>query len=134
MIDNNILFSNPLVLPGYYFAKVIDVEAEQANHYFPKLQVTLELHPMYGLPKGTYFRSIIHPSDKAYYHYKNFFITFMPGKDKNDLDQAIGKWGSVEVYSSEFADIEYSAVRFCYQPLWVRFESYWITQEEKENG
>ena len=129
MIDNNILLKNPLIPPNYYYAKVIDVEAEPANHYFPKLLVTLELHPMYCLPPNTYFRAILHPTDRSFYHYKNFFITFMPGKNTDELNQAVGTWGSIKIYNTEFADTKYSAVRFCYQPLWVRFESYWITQE-----
>lgn len=134
MIDNNILLNNPLIPPDYYYAKVIDIEAEPANHYFPKLLVKLQLHPMYGLPKDACFRAILFPTDKSFYHYKNFFNTFIPGKDADELDKAIGKWGSVEIYNSEFGDIEYSAVRFCYQPRWVMMESWKLTKEEKGIG
>jgi len=131
MINNNILLNNPLIPEGYYFAKVIDVEAEPAEYFFPKLLIKLQLHPMYGLPKDTYFQAILFPTDKAFFYYKNFFNTYMPGKDADDMAMAVGKWGSIEVYNSEFGDIEYSAVRFCYQPLWIRLESWRIEKEEK---
>jgi hypothetical protein len=131
MIDNNILLNNPLIPASYYYAKVIEVEAERADHYFPKLLVTLQLHPMYGLHKDICFQAILFTTDKSFFHYKNFFNTFMPGKDADDIEKAVGKWGSVEVYNSEFGEIEYSAVRFCYQPIPIRLESWRIEKEEK---
>ena len=134
MIDNNILLNNPLIPEGYYFAKVIEIEAEPAEYYFPKLLVKLQLHPMYGLPKHTCFQAILFPTNKSYYHYKNFFNTYMPGQDADDLTKAVGNWGSVEIYNSEFGDIEYSAVRFCYQPLAIRLDAHRLTKEEKINA
>jgi len=134
MIDNNILLKNPLIPEGYYYAKVIEVETEQSGYNYPKLLVTLTLHPMYGLPPTTCFRAILHPSEKAWFHYKNFFNTYLLGKDVDELDKAVGVWGSVKIYSSGFEDIEYSAVRFCYQPIPIRLESWRITKEEKSIG
>jgi len=134
MINNNILLNNLLIPEGYYYAKVVEVEAEPSDYIYPKLLVTLQLHPMYGLPKETYFRTIIFPTDKAFFYYKNFFNTFILGQDVDDLTQAVGKWGSVKVDNSEFADIEYSAIRFCYQPLWIRLESWELTKEEENVG
>ena len=134
MINHNILLNNPLVPAGYYYANVVEVEAEPSEYFFPKLLVTLQLHPMYGLPKDTFFQSILFPTDKAFFHYKNFFNTFMPGKDTDDLTKAVGMWGSVEIYNSEFGEIEYSAVKFCYQPRWIMMESWRLTKEEKNVG
>jgi len=131
MIDNNILLNNPLIPASYYYAKVIEVEAEPADHYFPKLLVTLKLHPIYGLPTETYFRAILFPTDKSFFHYKNFFNTFMLGVNTDNLAQAVGMWGPVEVYNSEFGDIEYSTVRFCYHPLAIRMEV-WRLEEPYE--
>ena len=131
MIDNNILLNNLLIPAGYYFAKVTDVESEPADYFFPKMLVKLQLHPMYGLPNDNYFQAILFPTDKSFYHYKNFFNTYMPGKDADDLTMAVGKWGSVEIYNSEFGDIEYSAVRFCYQPLAIRMDAWRLEKEEK---
>ena len=133
MIDNNILLNNPFIPEGYYYAKVIEVKAEPSEYYFPKLLVKLKLHPMYGLPQHTCLQAILFPTDRSFYHYKNFFNTFLPGKDVDDLATAIGVWGSVEIYSSEFGDIEYSAVRFCYQPLAIRLDTSRIAKEEKTN-
>ena len=131
MIDNNILLNNPLIPPRYYYAKVIDIESEPADHYFPKLLVTLQLHPMYGLPKDTCFRAILFPTKKSFYHYKNFINTYMLGPVTDGFEKAVGTWGSIEIYSSEFGDIEYSAVRFCYQPRWVMIEAWRIEKKEK---
>ena len=131
MINNNILLNNPLIPEGYYYAKVIEVEAEPADHLYPKLLVTLQLHPMHGLSKETHFRAILFPTDKSFFHYKNFFNTFMPGKNTDDLDKAVGTWGSIQIYNSEFGEIEYSAVKFCYQPRWIMMESWRLTKEEK---
>lgn len=133
MINNNILLNNPLIPEGYYFAKVIDVEAEHAEYLFPKLLIKLQLHPMYGLPKDTLFQAILFPTDKSFFYYKNFFNTFMPGVDTDNTEKAVGKWGSIEVYNSEFGDIEYSAVRFCYQPLTIRLETWRLEKEEKNH-
>jgi hypothetical protein len=132
MIDNNILLNNPLIPPNYYFAKVVDIEAEPADYFFPKLLIKLTLHPMYGIDENSVFSAIIYPGDKSYYHYKNFFNTYMLGEDTNDLEKSKGRWGSVKIYNADFGDVEYSAVRFCYQPLPVRMESWRIGKDEKE--
>ncbi len=134
MIDNNILLNNPLIPEGYYFAKVIEIESEPSDYYFPKIMVKLQLHPMYGLSNDTCLRAILIPTEKSYYHYKNFFNTYMPGQDADDLTKAVGKWGSVEIYTSEFGDIEYSAARFCYQPLAIRLDAHRLTKEEKTDA
>ncbi len=57
----------------------------------------------------------------------------MPGQDADDLTKAVGMWGSVEVYNSEFGDIAYSAIKFCYQPLAIRLDAHRLTKEEKTN-
>lgn len=88
---------------------------------------------MYGIPKDTYFQAILFPTDKSFFHYKNFFNTYMPGKDADDLAMAVGKWGSIEIYNSEFGDIEYSTVRYCYQPLAIRLETWRLEKEEKNH-
>ncbi|NIT55651.1 MAG: hypothetical protein GWN00_05245 [Aliifodinibius sp.] len=132
MIDCKMLLENPLVPPNYYFAKVVDIEAEPADYFFPKLLIKLKLHPMYGLDESSIFSAIIYPTDRSFFHYKNFFNTYMLGENVDDLEKAKGSWGSIEIYNTEFGDIEYSGVRFCYQPLDIRMDSWRIEKHEKE--
>jgi len=132
MINHSTLLTNPLVPPGYYFAKVISVKAEPSQYLFPKLLIKLQLHAMYGVSEASLFAAIIYPTEKSYYHYKNFFNTFMLGNDKGDIDAAVGEWGSICLYNSKFGNIEYSAVKFHYQPRAVMMESWRIWRDEME--
>ena len=134
MIEHSTLLSNPLVSPGYYFVKVISVEAESSQYLFPKLLIKLQLHPMYGVSEASLFSAIIYPASNSYYHYKNFFNTFMLGENTDDIDKAVGQWGSVCLYTSEFDEIEYSAVKFHYQPRPVMMESWRIGRDEREGS
>ncbi len=131
MIDSNILLNNPLVKEGYYFAKVVSIDSEPADYFFPKLLIRLVLHPMYSLSKGSVFCAILNPGDRSFYHYKNFFNTFMLGVPTDDLEKAVGRWGSIEICTAEYGDVGYSIVRFCYQPLPVRMESWRIGRDER---
>ena len=75
MIDNNnILLNNPLIPPGYYFSKIIDIETEPSDFIFPKILIKLQLHKKYEL-ENNIFHSILFPTENSYYHYKNFFET-----------------------------------------------------------
>ena len=130
MIDNNILFNNPIIPAGYYFAKIINIETEASDYIYPKILVKLELHQKYELKNHNIFYAILHPTSDSYYHYKNFFNTFLLGQDTDNLDEAVGQWGSVEICKSEFSDIKYSAVRFVYQPREVMIESGRIWKED----
>ena len=130
MIDNSILLTNPHIPEGYYFAKVIAVESESSEYLFPKLLIKLILHPMYGILEDTELSAIIHPTDRSYYHYKNFFNTYMLGMDTGEVDKAVGRWGSIQIADFHFNDSHYSTVRFVYQPLQIRMESWRIGQDE----
>ena len=133
MIDTNILLNNPLVPQGYYYAKVISIEAETSNYRFPKFLIKLKIHPIYCLEKGSLFCAILNPNERSYIHYVNFFNTFFLGEEIENHEKAVGEWGSVELKPAEFGGIEYSSVRFCYQPLPVRMESWRIGRDERES-
>jgi len=134
MIDNKSVLNNPLIPSGYYYAKVLRIEAEPVpDSKFPKLHIQLRLHPSYGLSEGTIFSSLLFPSPKTYYHYKNFYNTFMLGQFTNEFDKAIGQWGCVQIYPSTVAGVEYSSVRFVYQPMPIRMESWRLDREEINN-
>ena len=85
MINNNTLLTNPPIPDGYYFSKVVDVESEASDYLFPKLLIKLTLHPMYATSDDNEVSAILHPTDRSYYHYKNFYNTFMLGEDTSDL-------------------------------------------------
>jgi len=133
MINNNIILNNPTISEGYYFAKVIQVESEPADYFFPKLLIKISLHPMYGLGNNSYFHAIIHPTNNSFYHYKNFFNAYMLGVGTTELEKAIGQWGSVEISHSDFNETTYSSVRFVYQPRAVMMEAWRIGRDEREN-
>jgi len=124
MIHNGEIYSNPVVPSGFYFMQVVSVEEEPSEYLFPKLLVRLVAHPQYELPDGTLFTAIIHPTPASYGRYKNFFNTFMLGIPVDDLQKAIGYYGSVRLEQSKYGQTTYSAVRFVYQPLEIRIKSY----------
>ena len=130
MIDNSIILKNPLIPEGYYFAKITDIEAEESTFIFPKLLVKLQLHKQYKLGENNIFHAILHPTSNSYYHYKNFFNSFMLGQETDKLEEAIGLWGSVELSNSTFQELEYSAVRFVYNPRDIMIESFRIWKED----
>ena len=133
MIDNNILLKNPVIRPGYYYAKLLYVETEPSDYQYPKIHATLGLHQMYQLAPNNVFSAIIHPSQNSLFHYKNFRNTFFPGKGIDDIRAGAGQWGSIEMYTSEFNDAEYSAVKFVFQPIPVRTECWRIWRQENED-
>jgi hypothetical protein len=135
MINNNIVLNNPHVPGGYYFAQVLSIEAEPVSDFiFPKLLIRLQLHPAYGLPQENVFASVLYPTGKSFFHYKNFYNTFMLGNYTDELNKAVGQWGSVQIAHSTLVDEEYSAVRFVYQPIPIRMESWRLNKEEKNGG
>ena len=133
MIDNNILLTNPPIPEGYYFSKVVSVESEPSDYLFPKLLIKLTLHPMYATPDDNEVSAILHPTEKSYYHYKHFFNTYMLGEFTDEVHKAVGRWGSIQITTSAFNDTTYSTVRFVYQPLQIRMESFRTGQDEDES-
>jgi len=134
MIDNMSVLNNPLIPSGYYYAKVLRIEAEPVPDLkFPKLHIQLRLHPSYGLPEGTIFSSLLFPSPKTYFHYKNFYNTYMLGQFTDEFHKAIGTWGCIQIYPSLLAGVEYSSVRFVYQTMPIRMKSWRIEREERNN-
>lgn len=131
MIDNSIILTNPIVPEGYYFSKVISVESEASDYLFPKLLITVVLHPMYDISEDIKLSAILHPTEKSHYHYKNFFNAFLLGEDSSKLDKAVGRWGSIHIANSCFNGIKHSTVRFPYQPLKTRMISWRMGQDEK---
>jgi len=130
MIHNGEIYANPVVPAGFYFLKVDSVEEEPSEYVFPKLLITLAPHHTYGLPENTFFKAIIHPTPASYLRYKNFFNTYMLGEPVEDLEKAIGYWGSVRIDQAKYGETVYSSIQFVHQPLQIRIQSYKLRTAE----
>ena len=128
MISNSTIYQNPIVPDDYYFVKVVNIESETANYIFPKMMIRMVLHSGYKMDKNFEFASILHPTQASYWHYKNFFNTFMLEERLDDYEKAVGQWGSVKMEQKEYGGSVYSDVQFCYQPLDVRLKGWEIGQ------
>lgn len=70
MIDNSLIYQNPVIPDGFYYAKVISVEEEPSHYMFTKLMSQLILHLKHSLPDDVVLTSIIHPI------YSKFILAF----------------------------------------------------------
>ena len=129
MINLASIYRNRCIAAGYYFVKVIDIDTEEVGLNRPRIQVALKIGPMYE-EGGTILNSIIHATDASRYWYKNFILTFWVSGAR--LHEAIGKWGSVEVYDAHHGETKYSSVKYVYQPLPIRMRTYQIAQDEQQ--
>ncbi len=124
MIDNAIIYQNPIIQDNYYCARVDEIIQEKEQYIYPKLLIKLKLNPIYEIPVYDFY-AIIHPSENSYYHYKDFFVTYLHSNHISieNIDQALGRWGFVQISKSRFGGQEYSAVKFVYQPVPIRLET-----------
>jgi hypothetical protein len=54
----------------------------------------------------------------------------MLGQNTEKLEKAINQWGSVEITHSSFQELEYSAVKFVYQPREIMIASWRIWKDD----
>ena len=130
MINNNEIYHNPLIPPHFYFAKIIYVEAEPSDFYYPKTLIKLCLHSGYGITSEIILTSIIHPTHNSQEHFEKFAHTYLC-YDENDIGKAIGRWGSIWVYDAEYNETKYSMVKFVWQPFWVQIMNIGIYEKER---
>ena len=114
MIDNGIIYSNEIIRPNIYCAKICKVEQEASDYLFPKLLVYLQIHPDYEIGGDTVLTSIIHSTPNAQPIFDNFKYTFLKN-DNEEMSEAVGRWGVVQIYNKEYGGSEYSVVRFVEQ-------------------
>jgi len=48
MIDNSIIYHNPAITPGYYYAELESVSTEDTGFDFPKILAELQILPNQG--------------------------------------------------------------------------------------
>ena len=134
MINNSIIYSNPIIPARFYFAKLVNLETEQSDFAFPKIMAQLRIHPKDGVPEDTILTSIIYPSHKSADIYAKFIATFLIDdiNDPNQIKQAIGRWGCVGVFNAKYGKTEYSAIAYKYQSNMDVRAILGITKAEKE--
>ena len=119
MIDNSILYSNPIITPGFYIAQITDIEAENGPYKFPKVLVTLKIRQGNKSAVNKVLTSIIHSTEKSAGLFKKFCETFLQRDDKIngkvEIKRAIGRYGSIGVYTSEYQEHTFSAVTYVEQ-------------------
>ena len=113
MIDNSVIYSNPLIRPSFYCANICKLEQEPSDYLFPKLLIYLQIHPDHELG-DIILTSIIHSTPNAQPVFNNFKYTFLTSDDE-EINEAVGRWGVVQVYNNEFEGTCYSVVRFVEQ-------------------
>ena len=133
MIDNATVFNNPTIPYGYYYAKVISIEQEPANFKYPKLLIKLKLHRMYGIEDDT-LASILYPTEKSQFHYKNFIRSFIMYNEICSFDTIPDVYGTIEVSRARYEETIYSSIRFVYMPRWAMMEAIQLTRQDEEDG
>lgn len=122
------IYANPVIPPGFYWAEVVDLRAEQVDEGRPRLHIRLQIGPMHEAATGVTLASIIRPSEAARFYYINFIHAYRIAG--TNFEQAIGRWASVGVYTATYGGTEYSAVRYTHQPLSIRTNAIMLEQAE----
>ena len=112
MIKNSVIFSNPVILPSYYCAKVCKLEQEPSGYFFPKLLIYLQIHP--DQLENTFLTSLIHPTPAYWKSFNNFRFTFLKD-DNEDYECAVGRYGVIQVFKQKNMRKNYSVVKFVEQ-------------------
>ena len=132
MADLSAIYRNPRIPPGYYFAKVVELDTENiAGYDRPLVFVRVKIDPEHGLGDHVVLANIIHPTEGSKFYYANFVSTFI-GFETHDLRLALNRWGSIEVYDAEYQGTKYSAVKWTYQTRQVRSKIEEIYRREQE--
>jgi len=114
MLDIGSIYHNPQIPPGYYYIKVVDLQSEPMDGYtMPKVLVRLKLHSDHGLGDDVVLSAIVYPTPNAKFIYMNFLNTFLQNHE-TEIEKVMNCWGCIKVYSAQYGEAEYSAVR------WVR--------------
>ena len=120
MINNSIIYSNPVIPPKYYCVKVLNIKQEPANFKYPKLLLYLQIHPDHDVG-DIILSSIIHSTQASEPIYNVFRETFLKSPDE-ELENAIGRYGAVKVYNKEYEGTIYSVVKYIEQSEDLRWQ------------
>ena len=133
MISPCSIYLNTRITPGYYYAKVVQIETEDIDGASrPRIGVVLKLgsgYPNHGA--GKELASIIYETDKAVFYHENFCNAYFIKGDR-DYQMALNRWACVEVFDAEYKEAKYSAVKYIYQRRSARINAVKIEQSERE--
>ena len=113
MINNNSIYSNTVIPPRLYCVKLLNLKQEPSAYAFPKLMLYFQIQPDHDLG-DIILTSIIHPTPEAEPVYKMFVHTFLKSPDE-ELENAIGRHGAVQVYNKEYEGTTYGVVKYIEQ-------------------
>jgi hypothetical protein len=118
MINNATIYTNPVLPPRIYCTKLLNLKQEELNYNFPKLLLYIQIHSEHDIG-DIILTSIIHPSPAAEPIYNMFVHTFLKSPDE-ELENAKGRYGAVQVYNKEYEGTTYSVVKFIEQTNMLR--------------
>ena len=113
MILNKTIYTNPVIPPQIYCVKLLNLKQEPSTFTFPKLLLYFQIHEDHDLD-NIILTSIIHPTPDAEPVYNMFVHTFLKSPDE-ELDNAKGRYGAVQVYNKKYEGTTYSMVKYIEQ-------------------
>lgn len=127
------IYANPLILNGFYYAKLLDVHVETGEQ--PYLWASLLARSNSHDAADVRLSSIIYRSSKSEELLTKFRWTFRIEDDTIDAHlAALGRWGCVGVVTNTYQQQEYSAVIYIQQNLAMRNISRLLANREKMIG
>jgi hypothetical protein len=109
------VFSNPIVEPGEYLARLVSIQAIKKNEDKYIYEVVVELDGNERPEDGTKLSAVIHQTDKAQKFIDALFSSFRI--DHHTLQQGIDRFAAVYVYNSLYKGSAFSVVKFHPQPF-----------------
>lgn len=109
-IDLSAIYSNPLIDPDHYFARIERVQVQHVGAKKPRIQIDLTLDKNGKEIDGTKLTVILHPTEKSLKHYQNFEETF--GIKNAQFEDATGKWGMVYARENLYKGTAHSVIKF----------------------
>jgi hypothetical protein len=109
------VFSNPVIEPGEYFARLVSVRAVPTDDGKHIYEVVVELDGNERLEDGTKLCAVLHPTEKALKFIDALFSSFRI--NHQTLQHGKDRFAAVYVYNSLYKGSAFSVVKFHPQPF-----------------
>lgn len=109
------VFSNPIIEPGEYLARLVSVRAVPTDDGKHIYEVVVELDGNERPEDGTKLSAVLHPTVKAQTFIDALFSSFRI--DRHTLQNGIDRFAAVYVYNSLYKGSAFSVVKFHPQPF-----------------
>jgi hypothetical protein len=126
------IYSNPLIPPGLYYCKLLDIHLDTSDQ--PFIWTCLATGPNYGDFSNIKLNSILYNSLKSEELVAKLQATFRIS-DLNDPEscaEALGRWGCISVFPREWQCQEFSCVGFVRQNQGMRVTAGMLERRERE--